>query len=172
IYGLGDPIEYRQLMVTVEVGEERGRDVLLTDLVAVQYHRNDVAFDRGTFRVRGDTVEVFPAYDEQAVRIEFWGDKVERITKIDPVTGAAIIQLKRCAIYPATHYVVQRPTVERGVRAIRAELAERLPQLRSAGKLLEAQRLESRTNFDIDMLLEVGPCAGIENYSRHLSGRL
>src|SRR5438876_11370742 len=118
IYGLGDPIEYRQLMVTVEVGEERGRDVLLTDLVAVQYHRNDVAFDRGTFRVRGDTVEVFPAYDEQAVRIEFWGDKVERITKIDPITGAAIIQLKRCAIYPATHYVVQRPRVERGVRAI------------------------------------------------------
>ncbi|MBI4500770.1 MAG: excinuclease ABC subunit UvrB [Gemmatimonadetes bacterium] len=171
IYGLGDPIEYRQLMVTVGVGEERGRDVLLSDLVAVQYHRNDVSFDRGTFRVRGDTVEVFPAYDEQAVRIEFFGDQVERITKIDPVTGAAIIQLQRCAIYPATHYVVQRPTVERAVRAIRAELAERLPQLRSAGKLLEAQRLESRTHFDIDMLLEIGTCAGIENYSRHLSGR-
>src|SRR5437870_1371090 len=127
IYGLGDPVEYRQLMVTVAVGEERGRDALLSDLVRVQYARNDVSFDRGTFRVRGDTVEVFPAYDEQAVRLEFWGDQVERITKIDPVTGAAIIQLKRCAIYPATHYVVQRPTVERGVRAIRAELAERLP---------------------------------------------
>src|SRR5438477_417161 len=172
IYGLGDPDLYRELLVTAEKGEKRGRDALLADLVAVQYQRNDVGFERGTFRVRGDTVEVFPAYDEQAVRIEFWGDKVERITKIDPVTGAAIIQLKRCAIYPATHYVVQRPTVERGVRAIRAELAERLPQLRSAGKLLEAQRLESRTNFDIDMLLEVGTCAGIENYSRHLSGRL
>ena len=171
IYGLGDPIEYRQLMVTLAVGEERGRDVLLSDLVAVQYHRNDVSLERGTFRVRGDTVEVFPAYDEQAVRIEFWGDRVERITKIDPLTGAAIVQLQRGAIYPATHYVVQRPTVERAVRAIRAELAERLPQLRSAGKLLEAQRLESRTNFDIDMLLEIGTCAGIENYSRHLSGR-
>src|SRR5712671_3697040 len=132
IYGLGDPEAYRQRLVTASVGEERGRDALLEALVGVQYQRNDTAFERGTFRVRGDTVEVFPAYDEQAVRIEFWGDKVERITKIDPVTGAAIIQLKRCAIYPATHYVVQRPTVERGIRAIRAELAERLPQLRAS----------------------------------------
>src|SRR5256885_11224834 len=172
IYGLGDPVEYRQLMVTVAAGEERGRDAVLAELVRVQYARNDVSFDRGTFRVRGDTVEVFPAYDEQAVRLEFWGDRVERITKIDPLTGAAIAELKRCAIYPATHYVVQRPTVERAVKAIRAELAERLAQLRGAGKLLEAQRLESRTHFDIDMLLEIGTCAGIENYSRHLSGRL
>jgi excinuclease ABC subunit B len=171
IYGLGDPVEYRQQMVVVETGEERGRDVLLADLVAVQYHRNDVAFDRGTFRVRGDTVEVYPAYDEQAVRIEFWGDQVERVTKFDPLTGEAITQLKRAAIYPATHYVVQRQTVERAVAAIRAELVERLTQLRQAGKLLEAQRLESRTNFDIDMMLEIGTCAGIENYSRHLSGR-
>src|SRR5690349_21297913 len=171
IYGLGDPIEYRQQMVVVETGEERGRDVLLGDLVAVQYHRNDVAFDRGSFRVRGDTVEVFPAYDEQAVRVEFWGDQVERITKFNPLTGEAITQLKRAAIYPATHYVVQRQTVERAVGAIRAELVDRLGQLRSAGKLLEAQRLESRTNFDIDMMLEIGTCAGIENYSRHLSGR-
>ncbi|MBI4419564.1 MAG: excinuclease ABC subunit UvrB [Gemmatimonadetes bacterium] len=171
IYGLGDPVEYRELMVTVETGEERGRDTLLSELVQIQYGRNDVTFDRGTFRVRGDTVEVFPAYEEQAVRLEFWGDQVERISKIDPLTGVTIADLKRCAIYPATHYVVQRPTVERAVKAIRIELTERLAGLRQAGKLLEAQRLESRTNFDIDMLLEIGTCAGIENYSRHLSGR-
>jgi excinuclease ABC subunit B len=171
IYGLGDPIEYRNMMVHVEVGEARGRDVLLGDLVRIQYNRNDVSFDRGTFRVRGDTVEVFPAYEEQGVRIEFWGDQVERISKIDPLTGKVIADLKKAAVYPATHYVVQRPSLERAVRAIRAELAERLLELRGAGKLLEAQRLEGRTGFDIDMMLEIGTCAGIENYSRHLSGR-
>src|SRR5689334_24722915 len=161
IYGLGDPEAYRQRLVTANVGEERGRDALLEELVGVQYQRNDVAFERGTFRVRGDTVEVFPAYDEQAVRVEFWGDQVERITKFNPLTGEPITQLKKAAIYPATHYVVQRPTVERAVKAIRLELVERLGQLRHAGKLLEAQRLESRTNFDIDMMLEIGTCAGI-----------
>ncbi|MSR05579.1 MAG: excinuclease ABC subunit UvrB [Gemmatimonadetes bacterium] len=171
IYGLGDPIEYRQSLVTIAVGEDRARDAVLTELVRVQYSRNDVAFERGTFRVRGDTVEVFPAYEEQAVRIEFWGDRVEKISKIDPLTGKVIAQLERCALYPATHYVVQRDTLEWGIKAIRTELDERLKQLRAAGKLLEAQRLESRTNFDIDMMMEVGTCAGIENYSRHLSGR-
>ncbi|HUL03862.1 MAG TPA: excinuclease ABC subunit UvrB [Gemmatimonadales bacterium] len=171
IYGLGDPDVYRALLVTAGVGEERGRDTLLADLVRVQYQRNDVGFDRGTFRVRGDTVEVFPAYDEQAVRVEFWGDTVERIAKIDPLTGNVITPLTRCAIYPATHFVTQRQTVERAVTAIRAELRERLAELRGQNKLLEAQRLESRTHFDIDMLLEVGRCAGIENYSRHLTGR-
>src|SRR5467141_1862676 len=111
IYGLGDPEMYRQLLVTVAVGEERGRDAILEALVGIQYVRNDVAFERGAFRVRGDTIEIYPAYEEQAVRIEFWGDEIERIAKIDPLTGAAIMQLKRCAIYPASHYVVQRPTV-------------------------------------------------------------
>jgi len=139
--------------------------------VGVQYQRNDVAFERGTFRVRGDTIEVFPAYDEQAVRIEFWGDTVERIAKIDPLTGDTIIELPRAAVYPATHFVTERPTIQRAVTAIRAELTERLAELRARNKLLEAQRLESRTNFDIDMLLEVGRCTGIENYSRHLTGR-
>jgi excinuclease ABC subunit B len=172
IYGLGDPELYRELLVTAERGESRGRDALLADLVAVQYQRNDVSFERGTFRVRGDTVEIFPAYDEQAVRIEFWGDEIERIAKIDPLTGNVITQLERCAIYPATHFVTQRPTIERAVTAIRAELTDRLAELRAQNKLLEAQRLESRTHFDIDMLLEVGRCAGIENYSRHFSGRL
>ncbi|HEX9632961.1 MAG TPA: excinuclease ABC subunit UvrB [Gemmatimonadales bacterium] len=171
IYGLGDPADYREQLVTVAAGDRRARDDLLADLVAVRYDRNDVAFERGVFRVRGDTVEVYPAYDEQAVRIEFWGDEVERIAKIDPLTGNVIAPLERCAIYPATHYVVQRGRVEEGVRRIRAELAERLAELRAAGKLLEAQRLESRTHFDIDMMLEIGTCAGIENYSRHLSGR-
>ncbi|HSB53433.1 MAG TPA: helicase-related protein, partial [Gemmatimonadales bacterium] len=123
------------------------------------------------FRVRGDTVEIYPAYAEQAIRVEFWGDTVERITKIDPLTGRAIAQLERCAVYPAKHFVTQRPTIERAVKLIRAELAERLAVLRQAGKLLEAQRLESRTTFDVEMLLEVGTCAGIENYSRHFSGR-
>jgi excinuclease ABC subunit B len=171
IYGLGDPEIYRQRLVTAQVGEERGRDALLEALVGVQYQRNDVAFERGAFRVRGDTIEVFPAYDEQAVRLEFWGDSVERITKIDPTTGNAIAELARTAIYPATHFVTERPTIERAVTAIRAELKERLAELRAENKLLEAQRLESRTHFDIDMLLEVGRCTGIENYSRPLTGR-
>ncbi len=171
IYGLGDPELYRELLVTAQKGETRGRDALLADLVAVQYQRNDVGFERGTFRVRGDTVEVFPAYDEQAVRIEFWGDEIERIAKIDPLTGNVIKPMDRSAIYPATHFVTQRATIERAVSRIRAELAERLAALRAQNKLLEAQRLESRTHFDIDMLMEVGRCAGIENYSRLFSGR-
>ena len=171
IYGLGDPADYRELMARIHTGERRDRDAFLADLVRVQYQRNDVAFEPGTFRVRGDTVEVFPAYEEQAVRIEFWGEEVERITKIDPLSGAAIAELARAAIYPATHFVVKRPKLEAALRSIEAELRERLAQLRPAGKLLEAQRLESRTTFDLDMLREIGTCAGIENYSRHLTGR-
>jgi len=171
IYGLGDPTEYRQLMVTAERGVQRPRDAVLEDLVRIQYHRNDVAFERGTFRVRGDTVEVLPAYEEQGVRIEWWGDEVERVSKIDPLTGNVITELDRCAIYPATHFVTRRSVIERAVKVIRAEMNERVRDLRSQGKLLEAQRLESRTSFDIDMMLEVGTCAGIENYSRHLTGR-
>ena len=172
IYGLGDPVEYRKLMVSVRQGEQRGRDDILGELVRIHYSRNDVAFDQGTFRVRGDSIEIFPAYAEQAIRIELWGNEVERISKINPLTGDTIAQLGQCAIYPAKHFVTQRPTIERAVRAIREELAGRLAELKGAGKLLEAQRLESRTSFDIEMLLEVGTCAGIENYSRHLSNRL
>jgi excinuclease ABC subunit B len=171
IYGLGDPAEYRRLLVTAERGEQKGRDQLLADLVRIQYGRNDVAFEQGAFRVRGDTVEIFPAYAEQAIRVEFFGDEVERITKIDPLTGRATAALDRCAVYPAKHFVTQRPTIERAVKLIRTELTERLRLLRQAGKLLEAQRLESRTTFDVEMMLEVGTCAGIENYSRHFSGR-
>jgi excinuclease ABC subunit B len=171
IYGLGDPAEYRALMVTVRRGERRGRDAILAELVRIQYGRNDVSFEPGTFRVRGDSIEIYPAYAEQAVRVELWGDEVERISKINPLTGETIAQLEQFAIYPARHFVTQRPTIERAVKAIRAELAERLLELKTAGKLLEAQRLESRTGFDVEMLLEVGTCAGIENYSRHLTGR-
>jgi excinuclease ABC subunit B len=172
IYGLGDPVEYRNLMVTVKVGDEMSRDAILEELVRIQYSRNNAVLERGAFRVRGDTVEILPAYEEQAVRIELWGDTIERISKIDPLTGRVIAQLDRCAVYPATHFVVRRPTVERAVTAIRAELQERLTEFRGLGKLLEAQRLETRTMFDIDMLLEAGTCAGVENYSRHLSGRM
>src|SRR4030095_4185066 len=139
-----------------------GRDAILADLVRIQYGRNDAAFEQGTFRVRGDSIEIHPAYMEQAYRIELWGDTVERISRIDPLTGNTIAVLDQCAIYPARHFVTQRANVER---------ADRLLDLRPRGKLLEAQRLESRTSFDIEMLLEVGTCAGIENYSRHLTGR-
>jgi excinuclease ABC subunit B len=171
IYGLGDPLTYKETMVTVERGQQIPRDEILRALVRIQYGRNDVAFERGTFRVRGDTVEIFPAYEEQGVRVEMWGDQVEKISKIDPLTGNVITSLERAAVYPAKHFITSRPRLERAVGLIRSELAERLDLLRSNGKLLEAQRLESRTNFDIEMMLEIGTCAGIENYSRHLSGR-
>ena len=171
IYGLGDPVSYREQMVTLTRGQTVERDDILRALVKIQYNRNDVAFERGTFRVRGDTVEIFPAYEEQGVRVEMWGNEIERISKIDALTGETIAVLERAAIYPAKHFVTQRPTLERAVKLIRAELAERLADLRAAGKLLEAQRLESRTNFDVEMMLEIGTCAGIENYSRHLAGR-
>jgi len=171
IYGLGDPQEYRALLLTLEVGQQIKRKEILSALVGIQYSRNDVAFERGAFRVRGDTIEVFPAYDEQGVRIELWGDEIERISRFDIMTGDTISTLPRAAIYPATHFVTQKPTIERAVTRIRSELEERLRFLRAEGRLLEAQRLESRTNFDIEMMLEIGTCAGIENYSRHISGR-
>ncbi|HET7586021.1 MAG TPA: excinuclease ABC subunit UvrB [Gemmatimonadaceae bacterium] len=171
IYGLGDPVAYRETMVTIERGATIPRDRILRALVDIQYLRNDVAFERGTFRVRGDTVEILPAYEEQGVRIEMWGDEVERISKIDVVTGETIAELERAAIYPAKHFVTSRETLERAIGRIRDELTQRLVELRAQGKLLEAQRLESRTNFDVEMMLEIGTCAGIENYSRHLSGR-
>ncbi|HEY0930315.1 MAG TPA: excinuclease ABC subunit UvrB [Gemmatimonas sp.] len=171
IYGLGDPVQYRERMVALARGQKIARDDILRALVGIQYLRNDVAFDRGTFRVRGDTVEILPAYEEQAVRIELWGDEIERISKIDPVTGETIAALERMAIYPAKHFITNRPTIERASKAIRDELATRLAELRMQGKLLEAQRLEQRTQFDLEMLMEIGTCAGIENYSRHISGR-
>jgi excinuclease ABC subunit B len=171
IYGLGDPVTYRETMVTLHRGQKIARDDILRSLVRIQYARNDVAFERGTFRVRGDTVEIFPAYEEQAVRVELWGDEIEKISKVNPLTGETIAVLQKTAVYPAKHFVTTRPTLERAIKLIREELADRLKDLRAANKLLEAQRLESRTNFDIEMMLEIGTCPGIENYSRHLSGR-
>jgi excinuclease ABC subunit B len=171
IYGLGDPQEYRAQMLVLNVGQEISRKKILEGLVAIQYKRNDAAFERGNFRVRGDTVEVYPAYDEQGIRIELWGDEIERISRFDPLTGDTIQTMKSAAIFPATHFVTARPKLERAVDRIRRELDERLKELLGQGKLLEAQRLESRTNFDIEMMLEIGTCSGIENYSRHIAGR-
>ena len=171
IYGLGSPREYRSLMVVLETGQEIPRDRILEELVRIQYARGDYDFEPGRFRVRGDVIEIFPAYEEQAVRIELWGDEVERISKIDPMRGTTIASLDRAAIYPAKHFVTTRPQLEEATRAIRAELEERLVALRENGRMLEAHKLETRTRFDLEMMEEMGYCAGIENYSRHLSGR-
>ncbi|MFW6201573.1 MAG: excinuclease ABC subunit UvrB [Gemmatimonadota bacterium] len=171
IYGLGDPGEYRRLMLVLEEGQTIARREILEGLVRIQYKRNDYEFVRGTFRVRGDVVEIFPAYEEQAVRVELWGDEIERISRFDPVSGETIVKLERAAIYPATHFVTRRATIDRAVDRIQRELEERLLELRRQERLLEAQRLEQRTKFDIEMMLEIGTCPGIENYARHLAGR-
>jgi excinuclease ABC subunit B len=171
IYGLGDPRGYAELMLTLEEGQEIARREILTSLVQIQYNRNDLDFKRGTFRVRGDVVEVLPAYEEQGVRIELWGDRIERISKIDPITGATITRLGKTAIFPATHYATLGAKLEAAIDGIYEELEERLLFMRQEGMLLEAQRLEQRTKFDLEMLREVGVCPGIENYSRHLDGR-
>jgi len=171
IYGLGNPADYRALMLHLKVEEERPRKEILRGLVDIQYKRNDYLFERGTFRVRGDTVEIFPAYDDQAIRIELWGDEVERISRFEPLTGEIIATLERTAVYPASHYVTQRSTIEQIVPRIRDELATQVARYRMEGKLLEAQRLEQRTNFDLEMMLEIGTCPGIENYSLYTSHR-
>lgn len=172
IFGLGDPRRYREHVLSLRVGMERSRDEVLHRLVDMQYDRNDIDFQRGTFRARGDVVEIVPAsLGDQALRVEFFGDEIERITEVDIVTGEILGRREHAAIFPASHYVSSAATIERAVRSIREELAERLEELRAAGKLLEAQRLEQRTNYDIEMMLEVGFCSGIENYSRHLDGR-
>jgi excinuclease ABC subunit B len=172
IYGLGNPAEYRDHVLSLRPGMVKNRDEILRKLVSMQYERNDINFTRGTFRVRGDIIEIFPASrGEQAIRVELFGDEIERITEIDVLTGEIIGLRQHVGIYPASHFVTSRERLEKAVERIRAELAERLAELRAAGKLLEAQRLEQRTNYDIEMLLEIGHCPGIENYSRHLEGR-
>ncbi|GED56700.1 excinuclease ABC subunit UvrB [Brevibacillus formosus] len=171
IYGLGSPEEYRELLLSLRVGMEKGRDEILHRLVDIQYTRNDINFTRGTFRVRGDVVEIFPAsQSEQAIRVEFFGDEIERITSIDVLTGEILGQRDHIAIFPASHYVTREEKMKLAVQSIEAELEERLKEFRDAGKLLEAQRLEQRTRYDIEMMLEMGFCSGIENYSRHLTG--
>ncbi len=172
IYGIGDPEAYRQMLVEVRVGTEVARDQLLRAFVGMQYVRNDVDFHRGTFRVRGDVIEIFPAYEsDQAVRIELFGDTVERISKIDALRGTVLDRLDQVAVFPGSHYVTPKDRLDRAVERVRDELAGRLRDLRDRDKLVEAQRLESRTLYDLEMLSEMGYCPGIENYSRHLDGR-
>jgi excinuclease ABC subunit B len=171
IYGLGTPQEYVDRMVRLRVGEEFGLDQLLRKLVAVQYARNDVAFTRGTFRVRGDTVDIFPMYEEHPVRVEMFGDEIERLMTLHPVTGEILTDDQEIYVFPATHYVAGPERMERAIGGIEKELAERLEMLERQGKLLEAQRLRMRTTYDLEMMREVGFCNGIENYSRHIDGR-
>jgi excinuclease ABC subunit B len=172
IYGIGSPAAYQEMHIFLHQGEDVGRDELLKKLIEIQYERNDIDFHRGTFRVRGDIVEVFPAHDdERAIRIEFFGDTVEAIAEIDPLRGQVMQKLAKCSIYPASHYVANRDTLERAVEQIRLELEERIRWFREQNMLVEAQRIEQRTFFDIEMMEEMGFCQGIENYSRYFDGR-
>ena len=171
IYSLGAPEEYHGFALTIEREKHYKRDKLVRQLVDMQYERNDYDFTRGKFRIRGDTLEIQPAYQETALRIEFWGDKIERIVEVDPLTGEVLANLDQVDIYPAKHFVTSHEKLLAAIEDIKAELEERLKELRSQGKLLEAQRLEARTNYDIEMLQEVGYCTGVENYSRHLQRR-
>ncbi|AYK05798.1 excinuclease ABC subunit UvrB [Brevibacillus laterosporus] len=171
IYGLGSPIEYREMVLSLRTGMEKSRDEVLHRLVDIQYDRNDINFTRGTFRVRGDVLEIFPASrSEQAIRVEFFGDEIERITEIDVLTGEILGSRDHVAIFPASHFVTREEKMKKAVENIEQELELRLLELQAAGKLLEAQRLEQRTRYDIEMMLEMGFCSGIENYSRHLTG--
>ncbi|MBI9016387.1 MAG: excinuclease ABC subunit UvrB [Phycisphaerae bacterium] len=170
IFGLGSPEDYKAAMVPVRVGMEIDRDELLLRFTELRYDRNDIAFERGRFRVRGDVVEIWPAYDEFAVRIEMFGDEIDRISLINPVSGEALAQENQTFIYPAQHYVMPEERIDGALESIKTELDKRLLQLRGEGKLLEAQRLSARTRYDMEMIREVGYCSGIENYARHLSG--
>lgn len=171
IYGLGTPQEYVDRMVRLRVGEEFERDALLRRFVDIQYARNDIAFERGTFRVRGDTVEVFPVYEEYPVRIEMFGDEIERLMTLHPVTGEIMTEDSEIYVFPASHYVAGPERMERAIQGIEDELRGRLEELEQQGKQLEAQRLRMRTSYDIEMMRQVGTCSGIENYSRHIDGR-
>jgi excinuclease ABC subunit B len=171
IYGLGTPQEYVDRMLTLRVGDTMERDGLLRHLVGMQYNRNDMSFTRGTFRVRGDTIEIIPQYEELAIRIEMFGDEIERLSTLHPLTGEVISEDNELYVFPASHYVAGEERMERAIAGIEAELAERLAELERAGKLLEAQRLRMRTTYDIEMMRQVGSCSGIENYSRHIDGR-
>jgi excinuclease ABC subunit B len=171
IYGLGTPQEYVDRMVRLKVGEELDRDQLLRRLVEIQYTRNDMAFTRGTFRVRGDTLEVFPVYEELAIRVEFFGDEIERLMTLHPLTGEVVTEDTELHVFPATHYVAGPERMERAINGIEAELEQQLATFEKQGKLLEAQRLRMRTTYDIEMMRQVGSCSGIENYSMHIDGR-
>ena len=171
IYGLGAPKEYLDQSIPLQVGQSIDRDDLIRKFVSMQYQRNDIDFSRGNFRVKGDTLEIIPVYDEFATRVEFFGDEIEAIYSLHPLTGEVIRQLDAVAIFPASHYVASATQMGRAIEAIENELAERLREFEAAGKLLEAQRIKMRTNFDLEMIRELGFCSGIENYSRHIDGR-
>jgi excinuclease ABC subunit B len=171
IYGLGSPEDYGNVTVNLKRNEKRKRDKFLRQLTAILYERNDISFTRGTFRVRGDVVEIYPAYEELAIRVEFFGDTIERIVELDPLTGEILATRDTIDIYPARHFVTTEERIKQAMVSIQDELRERLEQLKSEGKILEAARLEQRTNFDLEMLQETGFCSGVENYSRHLSAR-
>ena len=171
IYGLGTPQEYVDRMVRLKVGESLDRDVLLRRLVDIQYNRNDIAFTRGTFRVRGDTIEVYPVYEEHPVRIEMFGDEIDRLMSLHPITGEILTDDTEIYIFPASHYTAGPERMNKAISAIEAEVAVRIPELESQGKLLEAQRIKMRTSYDIEMMQNLGFCSGIENYSRHIDGR-
>ncbi|HEY8535184.1 MAG TPA: DEAD/DEAH box helicase family protein, partial [Vicinamibacterales bacterium] len=171
IYGLGSPEAYYGMLLPLTRGQRISRDEILRRLVEIQYERNDIEFGRGTFRVRGDTIEVYPSYEEHAIRIDLFGDEIDELAAIDPLTGRTLRRHDRLSIFPKSIYVVSRDRTKRAVETIRAELAERLRELEAEGKLLEAQRLHQRTMFDLEMIREIGYCHGIENYSRHLTGR-
>ena len=171
IYGLGTPQEYVDRMLRLKVGEEHDRDSILRRLVEIQYTRNDMAFTRGTFRVRGDTLEVFPVYEENAVRIEFFGDEIERLMTLHPLTGEVVTEDQELYLFPATHYVAGPERMERAIKGIELELEDQLATFERQGKLLEAQRLRMRTTYDVEMMRQVGSCSGIENYSMHMDGR-
>lgn len=172
IYGLGDPKDYKEMMLSLRPGDEKDRDDVIKRLIEIQYERNDINFTRGTFRVRGDVLEIFPAGDdEKAIRVEFFGDEIDRITEIDYITGKIVGTRSHVAIFPASHYVTTPERIEEAIKRIEAELEERIQYFKERDMLLEAQRIEQRTNYDIEMLKEIGFCQGIENYSRHLTGR-
>ncbi len=171
IYGLGEPEEYRSFVASLKRGDSYRREKLLRQLVDMQYERNDIDFTRGKFRIRGDTLEIQPAYEELALRIEFLGDEIERIIQIDPLTGELLNEMEAVDLYPAKHFVTSHEKLMAAIESIKQELEERLQELKQQGKLLEAARLEARTNYDMEMLKEAGYCTGVENYSRHLSGR-
>jgi excinuclease ABC subunit B len=171
IYGLGSPKDYKDLLLFLESGQKIDRDDIIRSLIDIHYNRNDIDFTRGNFRVKGDTIELIPAYQETALRIEMFGDEIARITEIDPLTGEIIVDKDKTAIYPAKHFVTTTPSLEKAIVHIEEELESRLQEFRHRGLLLEAQRLESRTRYDLEMLREIGYCSGIENYSRYLTGR-
>ncbi|MCK5827551.1 excinuclease ABC subunit UvrB, partial [Candidatus Bipolaricaulota bacterium] len=171
IYGLGSPDSYQNMSLTLARGESRDRDDIMRSMIQLQYTRNDIGFDRGTFRARGDTLEIIPAYEEKIIRLEFFGDVIDRIAILDPITGHPIRETDDIHIYPASHFITPTERLESAVDGISAELEDRLKQFKETGRLLEAQRLEQRTRYDIEMIQEMGYCSGIENYSRHLDGR-